>query len=60
MQEIVPAKQYKPRRRAELAVEEQESIVEDHLSKFIAQKEIARRYRVKVQLVKDLISESKT
>ena len=45
--EIVPCRQYTPRRRKNLTIKEQEQIVEDYLVKYFSQKEIAQRFRIK-------------
>jgi hypothetical protein len=42
-----------------LSVMEQESIVDEYVNKYVPQKEIALRHRVTVQLVRDLVSESR-
>ena len=42
-----------------LSVMEQETIVDEYVNKYVPQKEIALRHRVTVQLVRDLVSESK-
>ena len=42
-----------------LSVMEQETIVEEYVNKYVPQKEIAQRHRVTVQLVRDLVSESR-
>jgi hypothetical protein len=42
-----------------LSVMEQETIVDEYLKKYVPQKEIAQRHRVTVQLVRDLVSESR-
>ena len=58
--ETVPFRQYKVRRRKEVPLEEQEKITEAYLKEYVPQKEIARRHRVTVQLVRDLVAEAKT
>ena len=42
-----------------LSVNEQEAIVDEYLNKYVPQKEIAQSHRVTVQLVRDLVSESR-
>jgi transposase len=42
-----------------LSIEEQEEIVEEYEKKYIPQNEIAKRFRVTVQLVRDLVAESR-
>ena len=42
-----------------MSLKEQQEIVDEYLEKDYQQKEIARRFRVKVQLVRDLVRESK-
>ena len=59
MEETWPGGKYRPRRRKELPLEEQEDIVDAYRTSFLPQKEIARRHRVTPQLVSDLVSESK-
>ena len=56
-QETIPGPNYKPRRRRELSLKEQEQIVDEFLKKFWPQKEIARLHRVSVRLVSDLVCE---
>ena len=55
MREIVPCGQYRPRRRRLLSISEQEEIVDEYVSKYFSQKEIAQRFRITVQLVRDLV-----
>ena len=59
MKETVPARQYRARHRKNVSLKEQQEIVDEYLEKNYQQKEIARRFRVKVQLVRDLVRESK-
>ena len=42
-----------------MSLKEQQEIVDEYMKKDYQQKEIARRFRVKVQLVRDLVRESK-
>ena len=42
-----------------LSVTEQEAIVDEYVKKYFPQKEIAQRHRVTVQLVRDLVSETR-
>ena len=59
LRETVPCRQYRSRHRKLLSVSEQEKIVDEYVSKYFSQKEIARRFRVTVQLVRDLVKESR-
>jgi hypothetical protein len=40
-------------------VTEQETIVDEYVNKYVPQREIAQRHRITVQLVRDLVSESR-
>ena len=59
MAETVPSNIYRPRRRKELSLQEHDDIVSAYLDDLMPQKEVALKYRVSVQLVRDLVSESK-
>ena len=45
-EEIVPNRQYRPRRRRELTLSEQQDIISSYILDYIPQKEIALKYRV--------------
>ena len=55
--EMIPGPYYKPRRRREISLKEQDQIVNEFLKNFWPQKEIARLHRVSVRLVSDLVCE---
>ena len=57
--EVVPGRQYRPRRRKTLTQLEQDEIVEAYTTDGLQQKEIALKFRVTAQLVRDLVRESK-
>ena len=59
MADTVPSTKYRPRRRKELSLQEHDEIVSAYLDDMMPQKEIALKYRVSLQLVRDLVSESK-
>jgi hypothetical protein len=46
MMEIVPSRQYRPRKRKTLTIEEQHDIAEAYLKEGWQQKEIALKFRV--------------
>ena len=57
--ETVPCRYYLARRRKELTLEEQELISETANTSILTQNDIARVFRIKTQLVRDLVWESK-
>jgi len=57
--EVVPSRQYRPRRRKTLTLEEKDEIVKAYMTDGLQQKEIALKFRVTTQLVRDLVHESK-
>ena len=57
--ETVPCRKYKPRRRKEVPLAEQEEIAKAYLQDKLPQKDIARHHRIKPQLVQDLVAEAK-
>lgn len=57
--EVVPGRQYRPRRRKTLTQLEQDEIVQAYTTDGLQQKEIAFKFRVTAQLVRDLVHESK-
>ena len=57
--ETIPGRQYRPRRRKDLTLDEQREIINSYNSKYLPQKEIARQFRVTVQLVRDLLDDEK-
>ena len=48
MAETVPSTKYRPRRRKELSLQEQDDIVSAYFDDMIPQKEVALKYRVSV------------
>ena len=58
-EEIVPSTKYRPRRRNQLSLQDLDDIVSAYTNESITQKEVARKYRVSLQLVRDLVSESR-
>ena len=57
--EAVPGRQYKPRHRKLVPLEEQDLIVKSCQTSKLPQKEVAKQHRVKLQLVEDLVAEAK-
>jgi hypothetical protein len=57
--EAVPCRQYRVRRRKDVPIEEQSEIASAYLRDYLPQKDVAIRYQVSVQLVKDLVAEVK-
>ena len=57
--EVVPVRKYKLRRRKVLSLDEQKDIANSYLVELRSQKEIAQKFRVTRQLVKDLVAEAK-
>lgn len=55
----MPCRQYKPRRRKAVPLEEQTRIAEACLQEQLSQQDVARRHRITVQLVRDLVYEAK-
>ena len=59
LQEVELCRQYRPRRRRLLSLEEQQEIADSFLVELRSQKEIAHKFRVTRQLVRDLVAEAR-
>lgn len=57
--ETVPCRNYRPRKRKEVPLDEQDKIAQAYLKDKLPQSEIARQHRVKPQLVLDLVAAAK-
>ena len=55
----MPSRSYRARRRVELSFEEQEEIVDAYNKNGWTQKELAMKYRIKIQLARDLVREAR-